>query len=68
MIRQSVNIHNKALFDSVNHELQTFRPFYTSQGEPFPWTNNLGINLIILGMTHYDITEEALFIIFMQIK
>jgi hypothetical protein len=48
--KQAVHCHNRAIFDAVNDELQFFRPFFTSEGEPFPWTNNLG-------MTHYDITE-----------
>ena len=61
MAEKSVHAHNRALFDAVNMELQTFRPFFTSEGEPFPWSNNLG-------MTHYDITEEALYIIFMQVR
>ncbi len=59
--RQAVHCHNRAVFDAVNNELQFFRPFFSSEGEPFPWTNNLG-------MTHYDITEEALYIIFVQVK
>jgi hypothetical protein len=63
-----VHIHNKAIFDAVNSELQSFRPFFSSEGEPFPWTINLGSSLIYAGMTHYDITEEALYIIFMQVK
>ncbi len=59
--KQAVHYHNKAIFDVVNDELQAFRPFYSSEGQPFPWAYNLG-------MTHYDITEEALYIIFVQIK
>ena len=28
----------------------------------------MGTSMIYAGMTHYDITEEALYIIFMQVK
>jgi hypothetical protein len=43
LVKESVHVHNKALFDAVNVELQSFRPFFSSEGEPFPWTINLGI-------------------------
>lgn len=42
MVKESVHIHNRAVFDAVNAELQAFRPFFTSEGEPFPWSINLG--------------------------
>ena len=44
MIKEGVHAHNKAIFDAVNVELQSFRPFFNSEGEPFPWTINLGIS------------------------
>ena len=30
MIKEGVHAHNKAIFDAVNVELQSFRPFFNS--------------------------------------
>ena len=32
-----MHIHNRVLFDSLNDELNLFRPFFYCNGEPYPW-------------------------------
>lgn len=34
---QAVHSHNRAVFDSLNDELNLFRPFYSCRGEPYIW-------------------------------
>jgi hypothetical protein len=36
-MQESVHIHNKSVFDSLNESLLKFRP-YGIQGEPMPWS------------------------------
>ena len=31
-------IHTQAIFDSINQMLISYRPFYPTKGDPFPWT------------------------------
>ena len=42
-MKESVHVHNRAIFDVINTEMQAFKPFFSSEGEPFPWTINLGM-------------------------
>lgn len=61
MTSDSIHIHNRAIFDAVNDELQIYKPFYACGGVPFPWTLNAGL-------TSYQFTEESIQIVFFQVK
>ncbi|CAD8066386.1 unnamed protein product [Paramecium primaurelia] len=36
-LKELEHIHNRAIFDACNEVLNTFRPYYYNNGEPYPW-------------------------------
>lgn len=60
-MESSLHAHNKAIFDAVNEVLIEFQPYYSSQGEPFPWSESLET-------TFYCITDDSFGALVGQIK
>ncbi|CAK95089.1 unnamed protein product (macronuclear) [Paramecium tetraurelia] len=40
-------IHNRAIFDTFNEILNQYRPFYYSNGQPYPWEYNRNLVVIL---------------------
>ncbi|CAD8184988.1 unnamed protein product [Paramecium octaurelia] len=54
-------IHNRAIFDTFNEILNQYRPFYYSNGQPYPWEYNRNLVVVL-----YD--DENINLLLMKAK
>jgi hypothetical protein len=55
--------HNKCIFDCLNELLVSYRPFYLTKGDPFPWTVSP-----LKCLTFYSIDSESLETVIEQVQ
>lgn len=60
--KECEHIHNRAMFDCLNHALNVYRPYYSFDGEVFPWL------VTEKGMTFYSISQDNIEEVFDKCK